>query len=269
MLSSGFKISEQYSSGVYFVEDEYRSMLDSIQNKPIFDESELLALINGDDAVTITAEVYQQLVKMFESSDQDNHIMAMEIMANSNYVDSALYLLLLLEGFEHKISSCNTRNHVNFKSMVSYFNMAVKEIGNLDPDRVASKLIDLSLLTRDWTHILLQERIDWFIRNIYWSKTFNVREFVPTPAVETAINEPYSGIVEYDENNQAITVTELNVLPEKEIESEEKEMLPDPPAVIELNIEPETVESVVETEPELVSNNHQIETNESTDIDWF
>jgi len=269
MMGAGFKVCEGYSSGIYFVEDEYRSMLDSIQNKPIFDESELLALINGDDAVTITAEVYQQLVKMFESSDQDNHIMAMEIMANSNYVDSALYLLLLLEGFEHKISSCHTRNHVNFKSMVSYFNMAVKEIGNLDPDRVASKLIDLGLLTKDWAHILLQERIDWFIRNIYWSKTFNVREFVPTAAVETAINEPYTGLVEYDENNQAIAVTELNVLPEREIESEEEERLPDPPAEIELNIEPETVESVVEIEPEPILNNPQIETNESTDIDWF
>ena len=98
MNDKGFMTLPGYSSSVHFVEDEYKDILDDIQNKTIFDESELLAMINGDDAVTITPEVYQQLVKMFQSSDQDNHIMAMEIMANSNYIDSALYLLLLLLG---------------------------------------------------------------------------------------------------------------------------------------------------------------------------
>ncbi len=65
---------------------------------------------------------------MFKSSDKDNHIMAMEIMANSNYVESALYLLLLLEEYGHRIADCNTKNHVNFKSMVSYFGLRVRDI---------------------------------------------------------------------------------------------------------------------------------------------
>ena len=286
MSSKGFTMVSGMSSAVYFVEEEYKDELDNIQNKPIFDESELLAMINGDDAVTITPEVYQQLVKMFQSSDQDNHIMAMEIMANSNYIDSALYLLILLERYAHRISDCHTKNHVNFKSMVSYFNMTVKEIAWLDPDKIAKHLINLGLLTKDWTHVLLQEEAEWFIRNIAHSTTFSVKEIVPTPNVQTAINDSYTGVIEYAvDSKDVVSVTESSILPEREIESEEEErviaalymeqqeedynQLSAPPAEIELSIEPETIESVVELEPEPESINHQIETNESTDIDWF
>lgn len=284
MSAKGFALTRGHSNSVYFVEDEYREMLDDIQNKPIFDESELLAMINGDDAVSITPEVYQQLVKMFESSDQDNHIMAMEIMANSNYIDSALYLLLLLEGYSHKIGECHTRNHVNFKSMVSYFSIAVKEIGWLDPDKIAKKLISLSLLTKDWAHVLLEERADWFIRNIAHSSTFNVGQLIPTPEVQTAINDSYIGVVEYavDSKNVA-SVTELSILPEREIESEEEErvisalymeeqeeLLEEAITRVEradLKEQLVELENTIVPEPEL--NNQQIETNESTDIDWF
>ena len=287
-----------HSSSVHFVEDEYKDILDDIQNKTIFDESELLAMINGDDAVTITPEVYQQLVKMFQSSDQDNHIMAMEIMANSNYIDSALYLLILLERYANRISDCHTKNHVNFKSMVSYFNMTVKEISWLDPDKIAKHLINLGLLTKDWTHILLQEEAEWFIRNIAHSSTFSIKEIVPTPEVQTAINDSYTGVVEYAIDSKDVTsVTESSILPEREIESEEEERvsnLEEDTAFNEamgeivdqidesLKVYPITEEELahdlygvdndnieVTLKTELLSNNHQIETNESTDIDWF
>ena len=292
--NEGFNIGEGYSEIIYHICDEYKNMIDTIQSLPIYDESELLAMINGEDAVTITPEVYQQLVKMFQSSDQDNHIMAMEIMANSKYVESALFLLLLLEEYWQEIGGCHTRNHVNFKSMVSYFTLAVKEIGWLDPDKVAKKLMNLSLLTKDWTHVLLQERADWFIRNIAHSSTFSVGQLVPTPEVQTAINDSYTGVVEYNVNSKDVaSVTELSILPEREIESEEEERIPDTLIVTEeLSVEeivdrfgeilteeqqtlleqhaaqfPVTEEEAVAPEPE--SNNHQIETNESTDIDWF
>jgi hypothetical protein len=297
MQHKSYKITDTYSSAVHFVEEEYRDVLDSIQNKPIFDESELLAMINGEDAVTITPEVYNQLVKMFESSDQDNHIMAMEIMANSNYIDSALYLLLLLENYSYKIGDCHTRNHVNFKSMVSYFNLAVKEISWLDPDKVAKRLMTLGLLTKDWTHVLLQERAEWFVRNIGHSTTFNVNQLVPTPEVQTAINDSYTGMIEYKADSKEVaSVAEFNIFPEREIESEEEERVSNledevfnkemgeiideieeslemyPITEEELahdlyGVDNDNIEVTLKTEP--VSNNHQINTNESTDIDWF
>ena len=298
MQHKGYKVTDSYSSAVHFVEEEYKDMLDSIQNKPIFDESELLAMINGEDAVTITPEIYSQLVKMFESSDQDNHIMAMEIMANSNYIDSALYLLLLLENYSYKIGDCHTRNHVNFKSMVSYFNLAVKEISWLDPDKVAKRLMTLGLLTKDWTHVLLQERAEWFIRNIGHSTTFNVNQLVPTPEVQIAINDSYTGMIEYKADSKEVaSVAEFNIFPEREIESEEEERVSDleedaafneameeivdqideslkmyPITEEELahdlyGVDNDNIEVTLKTE--LLPTNHQIETNEPTDIDWF
>jgi len=177
---------------------------------------------------------------------------------------------MLLERYASRILDCHTKNHVNFKSMVSYFNLAVKEIAWLDPDKIAKHLMKLGLLTREWTHVLLQEEAEWFIRNIGHSTTFSVKEIVPTPDVQTAINDSYTGVIEYAvDSKDVLSVTESSILPEREIESEEEEKLPAPPAEIELSIEPETIESVVELEPESESINHQIETNESTDIDWF
>jgi len=212
--------------------------------------------------------------------------MAMEIMANSNYIDSALYLLILLERYAHRISDCHTKNHVNFKSMVSYFNITVKEIAWLDPDKIAKHLINLGLLTKDWTHILLQEEAEWFIRNIAHSSTFSVKEIVPTPEVQTAINDSYTGMIEYAvDSKDVVSVTELNILPEREIENEEEERAT-ASLYMEEQIEDELLEEAITRveradlkeqlvelentiEPEPESINHQIETNESTDIDWF
>jgi hypothetical protein len=169
--------------------------------------------------------------------------------------------------------------------MVSYFDMTVKEIAWLDPDKIAKHLMNLGLLTKDWTHVLLQEEAEWFIRNIAHSSTFSVKEIVPTPEVQTAINDSYTGVVEYAiDSKDVVSVTESSILPEREIESEEEERLLEPSVEIELSIEPEPI-----TEEELAhdlygvdndnievtfqvrteSNNHQIETNEPTDIDWF
>lgn len=286
------------SKTIFYIDSENAEIIDAIQNKTIFDESELLAMINGDDAIIITKEVYQQLTSMFDSKDSDNHIMAMEIMANSKYIESALYLLLLLEGNSSEISDSNTRNHVNFKSMVTYFGLEVKALHYQDPDRIAKKLIEYNLLTKEWSHILLQERADWFIRNISYSSTFSVGQIVPTPAVQTAINDSYTGIIEYCEDSKdVVSVTELNILPERIIESEEEERvaaalyaekLEEDQAIEEVftRIERKELKSelialeddlnqlpappdeiIIELEP--VSNNNQIETNESTDIDWF
>jgi activator of HSP90 ATPase len=108
------------------------------------------------------------------------------------------------------------------------------------------------------------------------------------------LDQPYVGLVEYKADSKEIaSVSYSIILPEREIESEEEERIPDTLIVTEeLSVEeivdrfgeilteeqqtlleqhaaqfPVTEEEAVAPEP--VSNNHQIETNESTDIDWF
>jgi hypothetical protein len=258
------------SNHYYHIDDEWKDLIDDCQNKVVYDESELLAMINGDDAVTITNEVYTQLREMFKSSDKDNHIMAMEIMANSNYVESALYLLMLLEEYGGRIANCNTKNHVNFKSMVSYFGLRVRDLEYLEPDDVSKKLVSLNLLTTEWLNILFESRLDWFITNIARSSTFSVASVVPTPDVAAVIESEYRAEISFDDKKNPVFefATGLNEVSE-EIEEVNQDDL-SAPVLEESNELPPPPEEIILEEIVLVSNNNQIEeTNESTDIDWF
>jgi hypothetical protein len=255
----------------YHIDDEWKELIEECQNKVVYDESELLAMINGDDAVTITNEIYTQLREMFKSSDKDNHIMAMEIMANSNYVESALYLLMLLEEYGGRIANCNTKNHVNFKSMVSYFGLRVRDVEYLEPDDVSKKLVSLNLLTTEWLNILFESRLDWFITNIARSSTFSVASVVPTPDVAAVIESEYRAEISFDDKKNPVFefATGLDEVSE-EIEEVNQDDLSAPVLEESNEEEPETEAIAEELVLEPVSNNNQIEeTNESTDIDWF
>jgi hypothetical protein len=253
----------------YHIDDEWKELIEECQNKVVYDESELLAMINGDDAVTITNEVYTQLREMFKSSDRDNHIMAMEIMANSNYVESALYLLMLLEEYGHRVADCNTKNHVNFKSMVSYFGLRVRDVDNLDPDDVSKKLTSLGLLTTEWLNVLLESRLDWFVTNIARSSTFNVASIVPTPEVDAVIQSEYRAEIAFDDKKPFLEYAiGANEVPEKVEEVDQDDL--STPVLEESNELPAPPEEIILEEIVTESNNNQIEeTNESTDIDWF
>jgi hypothetical protein len=257
----------------YYIDDEWKQLIDSCQNKAVYEEAELLAMINGDDAVTITNEIYTQLREMFKSSDQDNHIMAMEIMANSNYVESALYLLMLLEEYGAQIANCHTKNHVNFKSMVSYFSLRVRDVDCLDPDDVSKKLTSLGLLTTEWLNILLESRLEWFVTNIARSSTFNVASMVPTPEVSVAINSDYRAEIAFD-NKKPLLEFAAGLEDVPEILEEHPDLLDQDnlsaPVLEESNELPPPPEEIILEEIVPVSNNNQIEeTNESTGIDWF
>jgi hypothetical protein len=164
------------SQYVYGIEDEYQHLYDSIQGKPIYCESELLSNINGDDSTIIDEIVYQQLKNMFESSDDDNHVLAMEIMANSNYDKSILYLQMLLSNYNGRICNSHTRNHVNFKSMLSYFNLVPRDLGYRNSGQIISTIDNKNLLTIDMIKRLYQEYSDDIIRNIHYDNVFDVKE---------------------------------------------------------------------------------------------
>jgi hypothetical protein len=109
------------SSTVYYtVDEDNKDLFPGILSLDLYSESKLLKHINGDDAATIDDTMFLQISDMFNSSDQDNHIIAMEIMANCNYIDSLLYIEMLFEKYSYQMSNCHTKNHVNFKSLISF-----------------------------------------------------------------------------------------------------------------------------------------------------
>jgi hypothetical protein len=262
-----------FNSGyIYAVDEDHADVYNAIQGKPIYNETELITNINGDDSTIIDEEVFQQLKNMFESSDNDNHVLAMEIMANSHYEKSVLYLQMLLSNYSYQISNSHTRNHVNFKSMLSYFNWIPRNIGNRSAEKIVSIIDDKGLLTVDMIKRLYKEYTHSIHGNINYDDVFEVKEVTikqeyldklnlsslnlinPEPEENLEVTDPVDEIVTDELIEAALTNINRNELKSELIAIEEELTISES----ELN----------KTEEE--SNNNQIEeSNGGNDLDWF
>lgn len=145
------KMSTSYIRDRYhMIESENCELVESIisGNVKLVHEKELLANLNGDDALVITSAEYAQITNMFKSSDHDNHVLAMEIMANCNYRESMYYLLRAFKDFHQQMSNQRAKNHVNFKSLVSFLNIGKASYNwSLSAMQIIHFLKDKNLLT--------------------------------------------------------------------------------------------------------------------------
>ena len=151
----GVQKSLQNSKTFYAVDEEYQHYFPTILNIQVLNDSTLLKYINGPDAVVIDSLMFDQLTVMFNSSDNDNHVLAMEIMSNSNYVDSLLYLEFLFKEHSNKMYNCHTKKHVNFKSLLGYLG---KDSG-MDTyiDDIMKSLIEKGVLDTDKMDIIMEK----------------------------------------------------------------------------------------------------------------
>lgn len=265
-----------YSSDIIqTVVDEYKSFFPAILSLEIYDESKLLKYINGADAVTIDEDMYEQLSVMFKSSDTDNHILAMEIMANSNYIDSLLYMEILFKEYAYVISNCHTRNHVNFKSLLSFLGKD-KNYLHTSLDEVVESLITKGVFTIEMAEILMK-RYASEIESRGDTTYFKIKTITLSEEATKAINENFIHTSRED------YVLEKRVLPEvvddieitdEDIETaisriERNELKEE---LIALDIaNPITEEELMEPEkgPIEESNNNQIEENNGDGFEWF
>lgn len=148
--------SNRTSNYLEVISEDYYKLLSDLQGKVILSDGSLVDKLNGDQAIVINAEVYDQLVQMFRSTDEDNHILAMEIMANSNYKQSLLYMHLIFKEHYNKISNCHTKNHVNFKSLLAYLG---KDNYSLQSslDTIVKSLLEKQVLTEEMLNILMDK----------------------------------------------------------------------------------------------------------------
>ena len=104
---------------------ENYDLYEKIMSSKLYSERTLLRDINGDDSVTINEEIFENLCEMLESSDEDNHTVAAEIMANSDYESSISYILLLIHKYYYSLYLTKGSKHVNFKSLLSFLNLSL------------------------------------------------------------------------------------------------------------------------------------------------
>ena len=250
--------SRSSSEHVHEVNKDYIHLYDLIKGKEIIDESCLLDQLNGDDAVIIDADMFTQLTTMFDSSDDDNHILAMEIMANSKYKESLLYIEMLFKNHSYSIGNCHTKNHVNFKSLLSYLGKANRYI-DTNLDNIMESLISKKVLTKDKVDILL-ENYGHEINSRGDSIYFKVQTITVNEDTLSLLNENY--------NYKVIEDYEPSIV--ENLEEEELDEVIEDELINEIVNEPIEIEIIIEEEKELqVLTESKTEINESTDIDWF
>lgn len=249
----------------YGIEPDYLDTYNAIQGKPIYCESELITNINGDDSTVIDYDVYKQLKSMFESSDDDNHILAMEIMANSHYENSILYLLMLISEFHYKISNTHTKNHVNFKSMLAYFNWVPRQVGSQDADDIIKIIDGKGLLTLDMIKILYKEYTEDIHRNLAYDQVFEIKEITIQQDYLDKLGLTSLNLINPEELEVTDPVDEIvtDELIEAAITNIKRDELKSELIAIEEEL------SAAQGTPEEESNNNQIEETNGDDFEWF
>jgi len=253
------------SQYIYGIESEYIDTYNAIQGKPIYCESELITNINGDDSTVIDYDVYKQLKNMFESSDEDNHILAMEIMANSHYENSILYLLMLISDFSNRISNTHTKNHVNFKSMLAYFNWIPRNINSQSADDIIKIIDGKGLLTLDMIKILYKEYTDDIHSSIAYDEVFEIKEITIKQDYLDKLNLTSLNLINPQELEVTDPVDEIvtDELIEAAITNIQRAELKSELIAIEEEL------SAAQGTPEEESNNNQIEEKDDDGFEWF
>lgn len=282
------------SSIFYIVDEDYTNLFPKILTLDVFNENKLLQYINGEDASIIDEVMFTQLSDMFKSSDQDNHVIAMEIMANCNYIDSLLYIEMLFNEYTHRIADSNTKNHVNFKSLLSFLNKSKSNM-HTDVDEIVESLIDKDVFDLEKVKVLMQHygeeianrggikyfEVKSITLNEEAAKLLNTNyvheimpDFIPEGEIQVEIFELHgdlhdlkdpvneTGEIEISDEDieDAFTRIERNELKSELIAAEEENHAPES----ELN-EKGTESTLEENE----SNNNQIEQTNEDDFEWF
>jgi hypothetical protein len=145
------------NSGEYFkvqiINDTER--IEKILSKTLVSSIDIMKNIQADETV-IDKEYFHQLNQMLQSSDTDNHVVAMEIMANSDYEKSYVYLSLLIHLNVDQIYESRTKRHVNFKGLLTYLKLAPGNL-NINASTIIKNMHELNLLTKETLDILRDE----------------------------------------------------------------------------------------------------------------
>ena len=268
----------RYSKTFYTVDDDHKDLFPEILSLDIYNESKLLKYINGEDAATIDEEMYLQISDMFKSSDRDNHILAMEIMANCNYMESLLFIEMLFKEYYNKISDCHTKNHVNFKSLISFLGKN-KNYLSTSIDEIVNSLINKDVLDIEKVNVIMKyygeeianqggtshfeiksvtlcEDTAKLLNTNYVHETFP--DYVPEGVEQEEIQEPTVYPVNEAEHEELLgedIETALSRIERNELKSE----------LITLEEELSAPQGSLEEQ----SNNNQIEEKDDNGFEWF
>ena len=181
-------------------EESYEDFL-KLQSQTLYDQDDILKRLNTGGVMD--KEQYESIQRLFNSTDTENVKLGMEAMANCDFEKSAVYLLILLREYGHAMFNCGNRNHVNFKSMLKFFNINY-DIRSIGLDQIIQSLISRKLLNNDNLDRLMPEMITNMKRHS-GTDYFEIDKVKPNSEVIKSIEENIldtecnTEIIDYDE----------------------------------------------------------------------
>ena len=261
------RLTVRHNDHVWTISDENLEMYEEVKTKNIIEQNALLEVVNGDDAVLIDLDTYQNLRNMFKSSDNDNHVMAMEIMANANYLDSLLFLEMLFFHHSNEIDSSRTKNHVNFKSLKNYLGRG--SYSNNHIDGVFGSLLSFGKLDQDALAFIMEDQKSYFDNNGH-SAYIKPSAFGINSEYQPQLNYKWVHKLDNFVNETTVPVVEK----EEVVEDTVEEVTVSEPVTAETTplADPETEEIEVETEEEVTEEvliAEKTEEKNEEEFDWF
>ncbi len=110
----------------------------------LYFQDEILRRINT--GVVMDDDMYLRIRDMLKSTDKENIKLAMEAMANCDYEKSCVNILLLIEEFGTILYNSGLKHHVNFKSLMKFFDLST--LLNIDIDVMITSLLHKKLLSK-------------------------------------------------------------------------------------------------------------------------
>jgi hypothetical protein len=167
---------------------------------------------------------------------------------------------MIFKNHAYSIGNCHTKNHVNFKSLLSYLGKANRYI-DTNLDDIMESLISKKVLTKDKVDILL-ENYGHEINNRGDSTYFKVQTITVNEDTLSLLNENY--------NYKVIEDYEPSIV--NNLEEEELNEVIHDELINEIVNEPIEIEIIIqddEIEEEIVVQTESKTTTNDTDIDWF
>lgn len=112
---------EMETNTLYFVKPN-SDLAQAGKSGKLFIETAMLKHVN-EDMITIDEQKYEELRLYGNAGDDENVGIMLEIMSNVNFEESIVYLLALIQEFHGKILKHKYRQHVNFKSLLTYLDI--------------------------------------------------------------------------------------------------------------------------------------------------
>lgn len=142
-------INDSLYSYTYFhmLDEQDYEDLKKLENDPnLYHQDDIFALIT-DGSTVIDTEMFENLRTMFNSVNINDKVLALEIVANCNIVESLHYVMLLLKEFNSVICNLKESNHINFKSLLEYIGFDKRNLYQINEDIIIQCLMDKNLLT--------------------------------------------------------------------------------------------------------------------------